>query len=303
MNTQDVIYIESEAGFETARRQAVWHDIIALLRGKNLQLLSFEEVVQKLHLKKTVYVGLKDVPLKQIVGSWGRYADFTRTFFPKKVHQEKERWRQIYTLAVTGRGFAPIQVYQIDQVYFVDDGNHRVSVARVLGWETIQAHVTELPTVFTLTPNIRPYELLIKAECALFLDQTRLHELRPKADVVFTELGRYDRLLKQIAAYQADKANALPYPNVVMNWYDKFYELLINQIKVSEIMKLFPRRTADDLLAWLGDHRQPLGLAQYMNEVGYVREMDKFMPHLSRLSIWEVAKANVESRIKELLGK
>ncbi len=303
MDAKDIIYLKSEAGFESARRKAVWHDIVALLTGHNLQLLSFDEVVQKLHLHNTVYLGLRDVPLKQIVGSWGRYTDFTRTFFPKDINREKERWRKIYLLALTGQGFPPIYLYKIDQLYFVDDGNHRVSVARLMGWETIQAHVTELPTVFKLTTDIQPDQLLIKEECAFFLDQTRLHEVRPTADIVFTELGRYRRLLKQIAAYQLDKGKEMSYSEIVGDWYDKFYEPSMGQIKTNGIMKLFPRRTADDLLAWIGDHRKQLSLDCQMDGVGYVKDMPKFLARLEQLSIWEVAKVDVGEKIKEWLGQ
>ena len=102
-------------------------------------------------MKQAIYRGLQDIPVKNIVGSTGRYEDFTRRFLPRRSgKRDKERWRNIYTLAVTGKGFPPIDVYKIDQVYFVKDGNHRVSVARELGWKMIQAHVTELPSPISL---------------------------------------------------------------------------------------------------------------------------------------------------------
>ena len=148
MDFETQAYIKSESEFNHVRVKAFLEMIMALVRGHHMHLLSFNEVVEKLRLKQTIYRGLQDIPVENIVGSTGRYEDFTRRFLPRSVDKrEKERWRQIYTRAVTGQGFPPIEVYKIDQVYFVKDGNHRVSVARELGWETIQANVTELPNL------------------------------------------------------------------------------------------------------------------------------------------------------------
>lgn len=89
---------------------------------------------------------MQDVPLKNIVGSAGRHRDYTQRFAPcANDERSKERWRLIYTLAVSGAGFPPIEVYQLGDGYFVQNGHHRVSVATYLGWPDIQAYVTVLP--------------------------------------------------------------------------------------------------------------------------------------------------------------
>ncbi|RME51107.1 MAG: hypothetical protein D6796_01635 [Caldilineae bacterium] len=308
-NTDDkgLAYIRSEEEFNRARRKALVQEILSAVSGHNLDLLSFDEVVTRLRLRQTVNRGLQDIPLRQIAGSCGRYTDFTRTFLPRRAGRDKERWRQIYTLAATGKGFPPIEVYKIDQVYFVKDGNHRVSVARELGWETIQAYVTELPTVFTLTPDIEPDRLLIKEECALFLEKTRLHELRPEADIVFTAPGRYNRLLKQIAVhgyYLAKERGEKPSPaEVVTHWYDTFYAPMIARLKASGVMRFFPNRTADDLLAWMVEHQKRLRVDHHLDEVGYTPDVDDFLQHVDELTIWDVAKVEVEAKLKKLLGK
>ena len=150
-------YVQSESEFNHAKIKGFLETVMSLIRGHNLYLLSFDEVANKLRLKQSIYRGLQDVPLKNVVGSTGRYEDFTRHFLPRSGdHRDKERWRNVYTLAVTGQGFPPIDVYKIDQVYFVKDGNHRVSVAKKLGWESIQAYVTELPSSISLEPKVSP---------------------------------------------------------------------------------------------------------------------------------------------------
>lgn len=300
-------YLRSEDEFDQARRKAFIQTMMAHIRGNNLDLLSFDEVVEKLKLTHTVELGLMDVPLTQIAGSCGRYVDFTRTFLPRSGGRDKERWRQIYTLAVTGQGFPPIDVYKIDQVYFVKDGNHRVSVARELGWQSIQAQVTELPTVFSLTPDVQPDTLLIKAECALFLERSQLHVLRPEADVVFTVPGRYRRLLNQISIHRhfiSKTRHFQPsYAETVVDWYDTAYEPAINHIKESGIMRLFPKRTPDDLLAWLIEHQQALQLKHGLNPEGHIERMSDFLNEVSALSVWSVTRAEVEDVLKQLLRK
>lgn len=307
MDVQNIVYMKSEGEFNRARRKALLEEIVAGIRGSHLDLLSFEEVVQKLRLRNTVNRGLQDIPLAQIAGSCGRYTDFTRTFTPRRAGRDKERWRQIYTLAVTGKGFPPIEVYKIDQVYFVRDGNHRVSVARELKWETIQAYVTELPTVFTLTPDVKPDELLIKEECAIFLEKTNLHQLRPKADITFTIPGRYNRLLRQISVYRynlSKRRTDIPtYEEAVIDWYDKFYAPMIEHIKTSGVMKLFPGRTPDDLLAWLVEHQKELQISEHVDQVGYVHDIRDFLAFIEKLSPLDVAKVEMGKKIKNVLTK
>ncbi len=308
MNTDSkgLAYIRSEDQFDQAHRKVFVEDLVNRISGHNLDLLSFEDVATKLKLHHTVNLGLMDIPLKKIVGSCGRYTDFTRTFLPRRAGRDKERWRQIYTLATTGQGFPPIDVYKVDQVYFVKDGNHRVSVARELKWKTIQAYVTELPTVFTLEPDITPDELLIKEECALFLEKTRLHELRPEADIVFTAPGRYSRLLRQISVCRfmlEEKGEEEPTcADAVAYWYDNIYAPMIERIKESGVMKHFPHRTPDDLLAWMVQHQKQLKSNLQMDEEGLVEHYDDFMVFVNKLSPWTVAKIEVEKKIKNLFG-
>ena len=70
--------------FHRARRRASLEAIMARLTGKSADLLSFENVRQKLKAKEGGTRGLKDIPLDAIVGSVGRYTDFTRGFLPRQ---------------------------------------------------------------------------------------------------------------------------------------------------------------------------------------------------------------------------
>ncbi len=140
-----IAYIESEAEFGRAKTRGFWEVLFSLITGRCACLHAFADAVVESESYQTVDLGLQDIPVDKIVGSVGRNQDFTRHFLPRLSDGiGKDRWRTIYTLAITGVGFPPVEVYKIGQNYFVRDGHHRISVARYLGWETVQANVVEL---------------------------------------------------------------------------------------------------------------------------------------------------------------
>ena len=148
-------------------------------------------------------------------------------------------------------GLPPIEVYNIGDAYFVKDGNHRVSVARQLGNETIQAYVTEVRTRVPMTADLTPDDLILKAEYADFLEQTHLDELRPDADLNVTIPGQYPKLLEHIAVHQyyrgLDLDREVSYLEAVAHWYDTVYLPIIELISERGIMRSFPDRTETDL--------------------------------------------------------
>lgn len=145
MDFKTMTYIQSATEFNRASMKGFWETLGRLVKGQSTQLLVFNCALPETASKKLTYLGVCDIPLKDIRGSAGRHWDFTPRFLPSINNKiNKDRWRIIYTLVVTGEGFPPIQVYKLGNLYFVEDGHHRVSVANYLGWKTIQAHITEV---------------------------------------------------------------------------------------------------------------------------------------------------------------
>src|SRR5262245_33333619 len=126
--------------FHRARQQAALQEITARLTGRPASLMSYEEVYRHLHASGRSDRGLEDVPLDSIVGSVGRYSDFTRSFLPRRENDE-ERWARVMARATEAGldAMPPIELYRIGEAHFVLDGNHRVSVARQLGVATVRA--------------------------------------------------------------------------------------------------------------------------------------------------------------------
>ena len=140
-----MVYIESEAEFNRAKMKGVWEVIRNRIIGRNPCLFALDDAVATIQPVQSIDLGLRDISLKTVIGSVGRNRDFTQHLLPCTENREgKERWRKIYTLAITGAGFPPVELYKVGPDYFVEDGHHRISVAKYLNWKTIQAYVTEL---------------------------------------------------------------------------------------------------------------------------------------------------------------
>ncbi len=246
--------------FERARQQAGMEHVVAALTGKSPRLLPYEEVRQKLKARETTLQTLQEIPLDAIVGSVGRYSDFTRSFLPLR-DTDEERWARV-KLASDLHGLPPIEVYQIDQAYFVLDGHHRVSVARQLGATHIQAYVTRVETKVPLTPTVGPDDLIVKAEYADFLERTGLDGIRPDADLTVTVPGQYRLLAEHIAVHRywmgQEHRREIPPAEAAAHWYDTVYMPVVRVIRELGVLWDFPARTETDLYVWVSEHRAAL---------------------------------------------
>lgn len=242
--------------FAHAHRRAFIQDALSLIRYEPADLLPFELVREKLHLGNKSYLGIQEIPLAQIVGSVGRYEDFTRTFMPRKTNI-RQRWEEVDSLTEKG-GWPPIEVYKVSDVYFVRDGNHRVSVARQLGAETIEAHVWDYPSRVPLESDDDLDDLILRHEYLEFLESTELDKLRPDQWIVLTLPGGYWELEESIALHRHWKSwnrdDDMPWLEAVADWYDHIYLPLVTKIREEGILSFFPGRTEADLVVWVLRH-------------------------------------------------
>lgn len=257
--------LQSKQKFEQARRKALFQELLDLVRGRSPELLSFEQVQAALRTWQQVE-GRKpeSIPLDQIVGSVGRYRDFTREFLPRE-SVSADRWQAVDSAMQGLAGLPPIDVYQVGDVYFVRDGHHRVSVAHANGLKDIEAYVTRIDTGVPITVDTRPEDLMLKAGYADFLRRTHLDELRPDTDLEVTEVGGYTELLQHIVVHRhylgLEQQREIPWEEAVTSWYDKVYLPVAAAIWGSDIMEQFPQRTAADLYLWICRHREQIAQA------------------------------------------
>jgi nucleotide-binding universal stress UspA family protein/uncharacterized ParB-like nuclease family protein len=255
------LYRTAREDFRHARRQAMLKDIIGRVRGDPIDLLPFTEVLERINAKGEECRGLQEIPIDAIVGSVGRYTDFTRDFLPR-TDSAASRWVRIKTAFRNLGEMPPIDVYQIGGTYFVLDGNHRVSVARERGAKTISAYVTEIFTQVPLTPDINLEDLILKAEHTNFLEKTHLSETTPQSDLAITVPGRFHFLEAQIEQYRAHieqhNHQKISFPDAAQRWYAENYLPVIKAIRARGILRDFPNRTETDLYVWINQHQDTL---------------------------------------------
>ena len=244
--------------FEDARRREWLAALRDALSRSPHELLGLEEVRNRLQIRGQRHLGLMTVPLNQIIGSEGRYADFDRHFLPRSDHV-RERWMNIDRANQLYIDLPPVDLYKIGDVYFVRDGNHRVSVARQQGQSEIDANVDELFTDVPVDASLTSDELLIKEEYADFLEWTKLHQLRPQQRIEFSEQGGYLELIRHINGHRYFMGHELHRPidndEAVANWYDTVYMPVIQCIRQHDTLQHFPGRTEADLYRWVMEHR------------------------------------------------
>ncbi len=244
--------------FERAYHRSWWRSVIARLTGRSNELLPFDEVRQSLPYRGQRDIGLQTVPLEKIVGSVGRYRDFDRAFLPTQ-RQTTERWVNVRKAHYRDVLLPPVDLYKIGDVYFVKDGNHRVSVARERNQTDIDAYVTEIDIPFRLTADMDIDSVNLEKAYGQFCQDTRLDELRPDADLHLSNPAEYARLREHIAAHHyylgTERQSDVSYADAVASWYDNVYRPLVDAIAAQGLRRQFPDMTAADLYLRVSEYQ------------------------------------------------
>ncbi|GIV76324.1 hypothetical protein FKZ61_004865 [Litorilinea aerophila] len=267
MTSEALNQIEARERYRRSVTRAQVADLLGLITGQDTDLINYHEIANRLKARQQIEKGTEMVPLDRIVGSVGRYRDFTRTFLPRSGVNE-ERWTRVDAAMHSLEGLPPVELFKIGEVYFVKDGNHRVSVARANGMTHIEAYVTEVATDIPLTlDDFERDRWLIKVEEAEFLEKTKINELVPDHGISLTEPGRYEQLIHHIQVHQylrnldldrEGKEERLSWEDAVVSWYRNVYQPVVEAIRKYNLLEHFPERTEADLYLWIAHHRERL---------------------------------------------
>lgn len=143
MINDEAIDFMARDDFWWAMRKGFWGSLRSLLGLKRSQLLSFSDVYGGVSLSQQHDLGLQVVDIDRIVGSMGRNNDFDADFYPRQA-RTAGRWIDIAKAFYRHAGLPAVDLYRIGNDYFVKDGHHRISVARVQGQEAIDARVINI---------------------------------------------------------------------------------------------------------------------------------------------------------------
>jgi len=136
----DVTFQATDRLYSRARDRGLWGQVGSILTGRSRRLLPLDEIEATCTVHTCRHAGVRTVPISQIRGSGGRSSDFDCDFNPLQDHN-KRRWLSIAAARRQGKALPPVGLVQVGDVYFVCDGHHRVSVARALGQQDIEAKV------------------------------------------------------------------------------------------------------------------------------------------------------------------
>jgi hypothetical protein len=254
--------------FEKARRREIYRKLARLIRRREeRELLSLEEVRNRLRLFEQNYVGVLPIRVDRIVGTADRTADFDKDFLPKK-SETRGRWRDIEH-AFPLSDFPPIIAYQVGDAYFVEDGHHRVAIAKQRGVEFIDAEVTELKTRVPLPPDADVARLIHAEQERIFLEESGLDRARPEARIEFSRPHGYMELLDLVKVHgyhlMLDRGEILPREEIAAHWWDTSYLPAVEMIRSAGIKESLSGATDADIFLWVTQRRRA-----FLSEHGYM---------------------------------
>lgn len=136
-----LLYEQAVSAFDLARAKGGLRRLLAFLSFRSPRLLELNAMKAARSVRHQRYEGLQTVAIQQIRGTENRGNDFDKQFNP--VHSSsKERWVNVAIAALEESALPPVELIKVDDIYFVRDGHHRISVAKAFGQEDIDAIVT-----------------------------------------------------------------------------------------------------------------------------------------------------------------
>jgi hypothetical protein len=227
---------DAKAAFDRERRRRLLGQLGARLRlqpGDVSAMLPFEEVVAALGATGRTDLGIQRIPLDSIVGTVDRRrGEFDRAFRPAP--DTRARWERIAEARKRGEEMPPIDVFRIGDLHFVQDGHHRVSVARAMGDDEIDAHVTEVRTKLGAGRELQVSDLPLKRHERVFHERIPLPPAE-RARIQLSDEWRYAQLATLIESwgYRMSVARgALIGPEELgPTWFREEYEPVVEMLR------------------------------------------------------------------------
>jgi hypothetical protein len=227
---------DAQDDFQRARRSQVMSQLARRLSrdARDVDvILPFGEVVEALGRVEERYVGLQTIELDSILGTVDRARGFDRQFRPTTA-RVRARWERIANAARRGEPLPPISVYRIGDVHFVRDGHHRVSVARALGRETIEAYVVEVVTRVGAERSLLIRDLPLKSHERLFYERVPL-PTRARDRVRPTDPWDFGVLAEGVEAWafraMQDRAEFIDRRTAARLWFDEDYVPVVDMLR------------------------------------------------------------------------
>lgn len=224
--------LDAQHDFMRARRRAIMARLATRLLAEPDDvgvILPYHEVLQALGFVSERRLGLQVVALDDIVGTVDRGRDFDRRFRPTS-GRVRSRWEQIATAVRRGESLPPVDLLRIGAIHFVRDGHHRVSVARALGLQDIDAYVTEVNTRVGADRTITLADLPLKTDERMFFERVPLPD-GVRSEIRLSRASDYARLAECVEAwgYRAiqDRREPLDRDQTAALWFETEYRPVV----------------------------------------------------------------------------
>ncbi|HEY6888001.1 MAG TPA: hypothetical protein VI300_09485 [Solirubrobacter sp.] len=231
---------DAKIAFDRERRRRALSRLASRMRFEAddvSHMLPFEEVVAALGATSRTSIGEQVIPLDKIVGTVDRRrGDFDRSFRPSP--NTRGRWERIAEARKRGEAMPAIDVFQIGDLYFVQDGHHRVSVARAMGDKDINANVVQVRTKLGAGPELQMRDLPLKAHERVFNERVPL-PASARARIQLSDEWRYAQLATLIESwgYRAglERERVLSRPELALTWFRDEYEPMVDMLREAEL--------------------------------------------------------------------
>lgn len=248
---------EAEHDFSKARMKAILASIASVMVPGRRRLLGLDEVKSILKIRGEEYRGVIAVPVDMIIGSEGRYKDFAQGFLPKHDYL-KARWVRVNSAHYNNIILPPIRLYELGGAYFVRDGNHRVSVAKMQGAIQIDAEVVTLGSKVKIKKDMTLDELkqvIIDYEKKEFYAQTLFGQITDDPTLDFSAPGSYDQIVEHILVHKyylnERTSQNIDFVMATDSWYKTIYLPIADTIRKERLATRFPGRTISDLYIYI----------------------------------------------------
>ena len=260
-----------------------------LNRSYSRPLMSYDEVQSELRSHRYSFRGLQSIELEAVVGSQGRWRDFSRDFQAAPHHLLR-----LQRLAEAGPEVheRPIEVYRLDQVYFIRDGHHRVALARSRGQARMEALVTDVEVRAPLTAEMEQEQVMLAAQLSHFLQQTNLDRHAPQSDLAVSRPGLHEVLLQHIEVHRyylgCQHHRAFELAESAASWHDLVYLPVQQALQLAGAAREFPQRTPVELYLWVAYHREhSRDQGQELADLEVARGLVEQFSERPGISIWK----------------
>lgn len=241
------------SAFGKARRRETYRRLAKAIRGIDAPgLLSVDEIRDRLKVFEQSYGGVRPIPIDRIVGTVDKTRDFGPDFLPRRSDMSA-RWRHLERVFPAG-DFPPIEVFQLEDKFFVIDGHHRVAIAKQRGIETIDAEVIILRSRYKMPPTTDLGAIISAQHEQIFLEDSGLGWVRADADIKCSRPHGYLELLELVKVHgynlSLERGHLVPPDEVAADWYDRIYRPTIDALRSGDLEDSLDRALSGDIFLY-----------------------------------------------------